>query len=104
MNEKIIDFKKYKEKRDEEKVLWKRAEQKEKAMVSVKIDLGKISEIDFYRINDFLGENYIIGQLEKEGGLFFLSIPEISEADFHKVVSFLKDINVDVKIEEYKEK
>lgn len=84
--------------------LEKRAEQKERAMVSVKLDLEKVSEIAFYSINDFLGENYIHCQAEEKDDSLQLSFPEISEADFHKVVGFLKEKNISFKIEDYKER
>lgn len=111
MNENIIDFQKFKKRKEMEKShqeaikqLERRAEQKEKTMVSVKLNLGKVPEITFYSINDFLGENYIHCQAEKKDDSLQLSFPEISEADFHKMAGFLKEKNIDFKIEEHKER
>lgn len=106
VNENIIDFQKFKKDKEAEKShretierSEKGAEQKEEAKVFVRIGLGNISDIAFYSINDFLGENYIFCQAEKEGGVLKLSFPNITEADLKKLEVFLKEKKVDFKIE-----
>lgn len=106
MNENIIDFQKFKKDKEEEKYhretierLEKGVERGEKAKVFVRINLENVSDIAFYSINDFLGENYIFCQAEKEGGALKLSFPNITEADLKKLEVFLKEKKVDFKIE-----
>ncbi len=106
MSEKIIDFQKFKKDKEAEKShretierSEKRAEQKEETRVFVKIGLENITDIVFYSINDFLGENYMFCQAEKERGVLKLSFPNMTESDLKKLEVFLKEKKVDFKIE-----
>lgn len=111
MNEKTVDFQKIKKQKERDREyqeiterLLKRAEQKEKEMVSALVDLGDISEIQLYSIKDFLGENYIHYEIEEKDGMVKINFPKFSVEDFQKVVIALKEKRIRFEIEKYEER
>ncbi len=68
-------------------------EEKEE-IVSVKISIENISDMNLLSLEDFLGEKYIGYDVEKNDDGYEIDLPKISNADLEELIGILKNKNI----------